>query len=35
MKLTIKELSRKLNHKKLNSQYFFGTEKSLKYLKRL
>lgn len=35
MKLTIEELSRKLDYKKLNSQYFFGTEKSLKYLKRL
>lgn len=35
MKLTIEELSRKLDYKKLNSQYLFGTEKSLKYLKRL
>lgn len=33
--LTIEELSRKLDYKKLNSQYFFGTEKSLRYLKRL
>lgn len=33
--LTIKELSDKLDFKKLNSQYFFGTNKSLKYLKRL
>lgn len=33
--LTIEELSDKLDYKKLNSQYFFGTEKSLKYLKRL
>lgn len=33
--LSIEELSRKLDYKKLNSQYFFGTEKSLKYLKRL
>lgn len=33
--LTIEELSKKLDYKKLNSQYFFGTEKSLKYLKRL
>ena len=33
--LTIEELSEKLDYKKLNSQYFFGTNKSLKYLKRL
>lgn len=33
--LTIEELSDKLDYKKLNSQYFFGTVKSLKYLKRL
>ena len=33
--LTIEELSDKLDYKKLNSQYFFGTNKSLKYLKRL
>ena len=33
--LTIQELSDKLDYKKLNSQYFFGTDKSLKYLKRL
>ena len=33
--LTIEELSDKLDFKKLNSQYFFGTNKSLKYLKRL
>ena len=33
--LTIEELSGKLDFKKLNSQYFFGTNKSLKYLKRL
>ena len=32
--LTIEELSDKLDFKKLNSQYFFGTNKSLKYLKR-
>lgn len=31
--LTIEELSDKLDYKKLNSQYFFGTDKSLKYLK--
>lgn len=33
--LTIEELSDKLDYKKLNSQYFYGTNKSLKYLKRL
>ena len=33
--LTIQELSDKLDYKKLNSQYLFGTDKSLKYLKRL
>lgn len=33
--LTIEELSDKLDYKKLNSQCFFGTDKSLKYLKRL
>lgn len=33
--LTIEELSDKLDYKKLNSQYFFGTNKSLKCLKRL
>lgn len=33
--LTIEELSDKLDFKKLNSQYFFGTNTSLKYLKRL
>ena len=33
--LTIEELGDKLDFKKLNSQYFFGTNKSLKYLKRL
>ena len=33
--LTIEELSDKLDYKKLNSQYFFGTDKSLTYLKRL
>ena len=33
--LTIDELSRELTYKELNSQFFFGTEKSLKYLKRL
>lgn len=33
--LTIEELSNRLEYKKLNNQYFFGTEKSLKYLKRV
>lgn len=33
--LTIEELSDKLDYKKLNSQYFFGTDESLKYLKRI
>ena len=33
--LTIEELSKKLDYKKLNSQYFFGTDKSLKHLIRL
>lgn len=33
--LTIEELSDKLGYKRLNSQYFFGTDESLKYLKRL
>ena len=33
--LSIEELSKKLDYKQLNSQYFFGTEKSLKFLKRL
>lgn len=33
--LTIEELSSKLDYKKLNNQYFFGTNKSLKYLKRI
>lgn len=33
--LTIEELSNKLDYKKLNSQYYFGSNKSLKYLKRL
>lgn len=33
--MTIEELSDKLSYKRLNSQYFFGTDKSLKYLKRL
>ena len=33
--LSIEELTKKLDYKKLNSQYFFGTEQSIKYLKRL
>lgn len=33
--LSIEELSKELTFKELNSQYFFGTEKSLKHLKRL
>lgn len=33
--LTIDELSRELTFKDLNSQFFFGSERSLKFLKRL
>jgi hypothetical protein len=33
--ITIGDLSKQLEYKKLNRQYFFGTEKSLKHLKRL
>lgn len=33
--LSIDELSRELVYKKLNNQYFFGTEKSINYLKKL
>lgn len=33
--LSLEELSKKLDYKKLNSQYFFGTRKSLNHLKRL
>lgn len=33
--LSIEDLSRELTYKELNSQFFFGTEKALKYLKRL
>lgn len=33
--LTIDELSKELDYKKLNNQYFFGTEKAIKYLKRI
>jgi hypothetical protein len=33
--LTIEELSKELRYKELNSQFFFGTARSLKYLHRL
>ena len=33
--LTIDELSKELDYKKLNNQYYFGTEKAIKYLKRI
>lgn len=33
--LTIDDLSRELTYKELNSQFFFGTQKSLQYLRRL
>ena len=33
--LTIDELAKELEYRKLNNQYFFGTEKSIKLLKRL
>ena len=33
--LSIDDLSRELTYKELNSQFFFGTSKSLQYLKRL
>lgn len=33
--MTLEELARDLQYKKLNSQYFFGTEKSIKLLERL
>ena len=33
--MTIEELARELEYKKLNRQYFFGTEKALKLLKRI
>ncbi|MBR3871935.1 MAG: DUF3990 domain-containing protein [Paludibacteraceae bacterium] len=33
--IKIGDLSKRLEYKNLNRQYFFGTEKSLKYLKRL
>ncbi|MBO7290399.1 MAG: DUF3990 domain-containing protein [Bacteroidaceae bacterium] len=33
--LTIEELSKELDYKRLNNQYYFGTEKAIKYLKRI
>lgn len=33
--LTIDELARELRYKKLNNQYFFGTERAIKLLRRL
>lgn len=33
--LTIAELAKELKYRKLNNQYFFGTEKAIKLLKRL
>lgn len=33
--LTIDELAKELEYRKLNNQYFFGTEKSIKLLRRL
>ena len=33
--LTLSELVRELEYKKLNRQYFFGTERAIKLLKRL
>lgn len=33
--LTLDELSKELTYKELNSQFYFGTAKSLKYLHRL
>jgi hypothetical protein len=33
--LSIEDLSRELTYKELNSQFYFGTEKALKYLRRL
>jgi len=32
---TIEELARELKYKKLNNQYFFGTERSISLLKRM
>lgn len=34
-RITAEELAEELTYQKLNNQYFFGTEKSLKYLKRI
>ena len=33
--ITLDELARDLEYKHLNSQYFFGTDKAIKYLKRI
>ena len=33
--ITIEELVKRLKYKKLNSQYFFGTEKAISKLKRI
>lgn len=33
--LSLEQLAKELEFKELNNQYFFGTEKALKYLKRL
>ena len=33
--LTIEELGRELAYKKLNNQYFFATDKSIKFLKKI
>lgn len=33
--ITIEELVKRLEYKKLNSQYFFGTEKAISKLKRI
>lgn len=33
--LSIEELSKELTYKELNCQYYFGTEKSIKYLSRI
>jgi hypothetical protein len=33
--MTLSELTRKLKYKKLNSQYFFGTQRSVELLKRI
>lgn len=33
--ITLEELSKELDYKKLNNQYFFGTERAVKLLKRI